>query len=292
MDKKNKIPDGKDFRWTPIREVNSPADISFYFSLLRGSKSREYTVKYGDVIKRDYDNNPNLNVLNCNNGVVTGSNIFADVLVNRIAEKDALRVANESDLEQIYFHHAMNLKPIYAMTGLMLVSEDRPNRRLAQKLSHELRKRFHMKLEELPGPVFIPASHLKTIKYDSQYGLAFKFSEEATQPEPITSLKRKSLLKRMSDLLLGKNTSFMSRSINGTNGFPSEMHVDDGDRDLYLPRSGLTAVRFDDGLIFADVEDLAESDENGRIIIVKDLNQKRKIAKEPYICDSHSGYSG
>ncbi len=288
----NKMPNGKDLRWAPVRDLDSPAEIVSEFSLLKGAKGREYLGRYSESVNRVYGNNPNLDVLNYNGqGVVTGANIFSDVHLDKeVILPDNLRVANQLDLERIYFQSAIDFRPVYSITGLMLTSEERPNKRLAQILSNDLRKRFNMKLEELSGSVYIPVSDLDMFRHDNEYGLGFKFAEEAKKPE-VVPFKFASVFRRFLNLFSECNGSFYSASMNRKNGFPSEINVEDGDRYLSLPRSGLTAVRFDDGIIFSDVEDLAESDADGRIILIKDPNQRRK-AKKFHVCTAHDGYSG
>ena len=226
---------------------------------------KEFVNEFNGRTLSDYDNAGALRVLSYTNGIVKGSNPFAVVLANQIAEQAGLRVAKQSDLEKAMNLGAMNFAGTYEDTGLVVRSEEDKDRKentyLAQNLTNQIRARLGKKSKL---PVMLPLVGLRLVKdTNSQYGLAFELKENA---EIIYAP------------ILSKEGSFSSEDINAETGLPNKLTG--GNRNLYTRSSGLSGLVLGRGFgLYSRYEVLASSYENGRVVFVSGEASAQKISK-------------
>ncbi len=236
------------FNGKPLIEI--PAFIPT-IGFLEGDFGKEILGEYQERVTKDYGKASALNVLSYGDGVVKGSNPFAVVLMNRIANQSGLRVANQADLELAIKANALALRGQYEDTGLVLRSEDEPNLYLAGKLMQQIRARN----PNAKMPAMIQLSDLELVTDSSSpHQLAFKIKDDAEISYDLS--------------VLNKDGSFSSEDIDKKTGLPTKTGSN-GNRNLYTRNSGLSRLVLGRDLGLDSRSDgLAYSVGDGRVVLV------------------------
>mgnify|MGYP001563577549 CR=1 FL=1 len=236
------------FNGKPLIEI--PAFIPT-IGFLEGDFGKEILGEYQERVTKDYGKASALNVLSYGDGVVKGSNPFAVVLMNRIANQSGLRVANQADLELAIKANALALRGQYEDTGLVLRSEDEPNLYLAGKLMQQIRTRN----PNAKMPAMIQLSDLELVTDSSSpHQLAFKIKDDAEISYDLS--------------VLNKDGSFSSEDIDKKTGLPTKTGSN-GNRNLYTRNSGLSRLVLGRDLGLDSRSDgLAYSVGDGRVVLV------------------------
>ena len=250
------------FKGNPLIEI--PASIP-QAGFLKGDFGKAFLEEYQGRVKADYNGNSNLNVLSYrgglgleplsinvltySDGVVEGSNPFAVVLANQILRQEGLRTATQSDLEKA-LRIGWDLRGTYKDTALVLRSGDEPNKYLASNLMKQVKARNPLQTM----PVMIPLNGLELrTDQSSHYGLAFDLTD---------------LSEIIYALILDEPEKFNSEDINEETGLPRR--TGKGNRTLCPTDSGLSRLDLDHNLdLNSDHRGLADSDEDGRVVVVK-----------------------
>jgi len=228
---------------------------------LEGEFGEAFLEEYKGRVNADYNGNSVLNVLTYSDNVVKGSNPFAVVLVNSILRQEGLRTATQADLERVIKTNVLNLIKSCEDTGLVLRSEDEPNKYLAKNLAKQ-RKSKWKKVGKIP--IVIPLNRLELVNdSNSPHGVAFKLIDES---EIIYS-----------PILNGKNNG-KPFSETGEYGFPEQLG--EGDRTLYTRNSGLSRLDLGGDLLYSDGGNLHSSNETGRVVVVSGEGTPQKMKKK------------
>jgi len=235
---------------------------------LGGDFGKAVLKEYKGRIENDYtDNRPldilpssALDVLHYEDGIITGSNPFAVVLVNQILKEDKLRTANQSDLEKILKTNLLNLDKTYTDSALILRSSGAPNSYMAKILINQVRKRN----PKFKFPIMIPLYGLGLVKDTNspRYGLSFSLKDNA---EIIYS-----------PILSKADKGFSEDDIDEETGLPlklsGRLSEDEGEgRILHNGRGGLCSLRFGKFLsLYSGTFMFDHYSHEGRIVIVKD----------------------
>ena len=230
---------------------------------LRGEFGKEVLAEYDGRVKSDYGNADALNVLRYSNGVVTGSNSFATILVNQIVRANGLRTATPADLEKA-LSVGINLSEGYSDSALVLRSKDNPNAYLAKSIADQVALK-----QKIKYPVMIPLNGFDLVRSEnSSYPLDIKLREDA---------------QIIYAPILGKDTgNFNSEDIDLETGIPRKLG--NGNRTLYTRNSGLCRL-FLDGIsaLSSNNDDLAYSNEHGRVRLTSTEGAKSAKKFEQYI---------
>ena len=219
---------------------------------LRGDFGKAFLEEYQERVRDDYNNNSVLNVLNYEDGIVKGSNPYAVVLANQILKQEGLRTATQADLEMILKINALDLRGVYVDTGLVLRSENEPNKSLAKYLVNQEKKKGYEHTKN-PLVIWLNQLNLENNK-NSPKGLRFKLSENCETFYSPT---------------LKKNGEFSLDDIDEKTGLPKK--ISSGNRYLYTRDSGLSRLCLDRGSSLFSIEgNLLHSNANGRMVVVKE----------------------
>ncbi len=228
-------------------------------NFLTESFAKEFLKEYNERVQFDYGNNPVLNVLNYDEGVVKGSNPYAVSLANQILRQENLRTATHVDLEKILKINVLELQGVSEDTGLILRRGNFPNE-LAQDLTKQLEERGY-KLTKKPLVIWLNQLELETDE-NCPDGLKFELLENC---EPFYSP------------ILNKNGRFSSEDVNEKTGFP--MRLRGGERYLYGKGSGLSKLNLMRDLWVSSIDhDLKYSNSRGRIVVIDDKATTNKIS--------------
>lgn len=268
------------------------------YSFLEGPFGKKILKKYNSKVKQDYGDNKNLKVLNFNKGVVKGSNVYSTILIDKILSEKGLRTATPVDIQRIIFKYGKNtLSKIYLDLGLILRTEDFTGTPLylPRQLGKQAKDRDYYFLPE--HPLVFKSSDLELIVDNhAKDGLGFKLKDSAT-PFNVSGLasdldrvvdnhlefglgfKLKEYETPPNTEVLGcENNNIYFKNIGEPKvPFPDEFYIPYQERlrsyefKCYLRTIGLS--RF-----FLKINDLpnswdsnlADSDDSGRIIVVKD----------------------
>ena len=218
---------------------------------LEGDFGKAVLQEYNVKAEKDYGNASALKVLNYNNNIVEGSNPFAVVLINQIIEQEGLRTATQADLENVLKVNALPLRRQYEDTGLVLRSEDNPNKYLAMNLMQQIKTRN----PNAKMPAMITLSGLELVAdASSPYKLGFRINDST---EIFYDLS-----------VLNKDGDFSSEDIDKKTGLPVKFG-DKGNRHLYTRNSSLSRLCLGWNL-FASSDNvvLEYSDGDGRIVVI------------------------
>ncbi len=244
------------FKGKPLIEI---PEIIPQIGFLEGDFGKAFLKEYQGRVKSDYNDNSSLDVLR-QEGVVKGSNPFVIVLTNQILRKEGLRTATQADLEKALKLDVLPLRGIYEDTGLILRSEDEPNKYLAKNLAEQVKTTVGK------TPIVIPLNGLELVNdSNSPHGLIFKLTDES---ELIYV-----------PILDGKNNG-KSFSETGKYGLPEKLGK--GNRTLYTRDSGLSRLYLDDDLdLGSDYwRGLDGSYAYGRVVVVSGKGTSQKIKQE------------
>jgi hypothetical protein len=220
---------------------------------LEGSFGQDILKEYSDIVEKDYNGIPALNVLFYEDGVVKGTNSFAVVLINQIVAKKGLRTANLLDLRRIIKTKELDLKDHYEEFGLALRTDDEPNEYLAKDLTSKIKA----KNPDAKMPAMILSSELELIlDSNSPYKLGFKLKDSARIFYNLP--------------VLNAEWYYSSDDINDETGLPDFIG---GNGDHYLEtghlESGLTRIYIDQtGSINTRGDSLSHYNKDGRIVII------------------------
>ena len=240
------------FKGKPLIEI--PSFIP-QIGFIEGDFGKAFLEEYAGRAKTDYGNVTALNVLNCRDSVVKGSNPFAIVLANQILRQEGLRTATQADLEEALRLGIMPLTGTYEDTALVLRTEDdrdySKNTPLARDLAKKLKARKIKFNNKTPLVIPLTGLELQTTQ-DNSYGLTFNLREEAeVYQAPI----------------LREGGQFKSEDINIKTGLPKKLG--DGNRTLYTRDSGLSRLGLNVVLnVYSSYRDLDGSSDNGRVVVV------------------------
>ncbi len=229
---------------------------------LESNFGKAFMKEYSGRAKSDYGNVQALRVLSYNNGVVTGSNPFAVVLSNRVAEQEGLKVATQADLETALKVKTLPLSGHYEDTGLVLRNEGEPNSYLAGNLMDQI-KDIDPKAKM---PAMIPLSQLElSVDANSPHGLTFKLKEDA---EIFYDLS-----------VLNKEGNFSNEDIDKKMGLPKKLG--NGNRTLYTRDSGLSRLFLFRNLdVYSWDGSLSYSSGDGRVVLVSAEGTAKNFLKE------------
>lgn len=242
--KKTRLPA---FKGKPLIEI---LEIVLQAGFLEGDFGKTFLKEYNGRVKADYKNANVLNILSYSDNVVKNSNPFAVVLANQILKHEGLRIATQADLERVLKTNAFNLKGTYEDTGLVLRTEDDPNKYLAKNLTEQVKSRGK-KAGKIP--IVISLNGLKLVNdSNSPHGLAFKLTDES---ELIYA-----------PILDGKNNGKLFLE-TGKYGLPEKLGT--GNRTLYTRDSGLSGLFLGRGLVlYSNYASLENSYVDGRVVVV------------------------
>lgn len=226
-------------------------------SYLQGDEATSFVNEYNARVGADYNDNANLKVLSARDGLVRGSNSFANALVNDVMLQQGVQLATQADLERAMAVGAMNFRGTYEDTGLVLRTagdSHAPNDYLAKNLAEQIRAR-DAKMGKLNKPVVINLRDVTLVNdADSKYGLAFKLREGA-MPYEAPVLKREG--------------RFETADINAKTGLPKETRSS-GSRTLWTRDNGLSRLYLVNVLdVYSNDENLAFSNGDGRVVLVR-----------------------
>jgi len=241
------------------------------YNFLKGDFGKEFLKEYNERVKIDYGNNPNLHVLKQEGDIVKGSNIFAVVLANKILIPELLRTAVQADLEKILHNGALGYDcNTYCDSGLILRDvKHGPNRYLANKLYEQLKLRN----SGINLPILINPYDLNLVKdSDSDYGISFKLAGGAN-PLYVPALHRHRedfdedyfYSPAKPDI----EVNFNDENIDPKTGLPLPDQTGKGYRTLSATIFGLSRLSSRGRNIYSNIGDLAKSDLEGRIVVVK-----------------------
>lgn len=233
---------------------------------LEGEFGKAFLEEYQGRVNADYNGNSVLNALSYSNNVVKGSNPFAVVLTNQIIREEGLRTATQADLERVLKINAfglnvLDLRGFYEDTGLVLRSEDEPNRYLAKNLAEQVKSR---KKKVGKTPIVIPLNRLELVNdLNSPHGLAFDLTDES---EIIYAP------------VLGGKDNMKSFSETDKYGLPEKLW--EGNRTLYTRDSGLSRLNLYDGSdLYSGSRGLGSYDD-GRVVVVSGEGTSPKKSKK------------
>lgn len=239
-----------EFKGRPLIEI--PKNIPSY-NFLEGDFGREVLREYNAKVKQDYNDNPNLRVLNFNEGIVKGSNSYSIFPIFEILSKYGLRNVSPGDVQKVINKDEDFLKGVYVDLGLVLRTVDAPNDYLAKQLGKQA-KDMGYKFSN-SNPLVFKSSDLELIAdEDSSSGLSFNIMGSAT---PFNAKE-----------LCNKNDYKNFKTVN-ENGVP--VFDKEGNRVSYTRNDGLSGfdlVRGSDLNSWYDC--LADSNSGGRVVVFND----------------------
>lgn len=236
------------FEGKPLIEI---PDVIPVANFLEGEFGQAFLNEYNGRVNTDYNGAGALKVLSYNNGIVRGSNPFVVVVANKILAQEGIRTATPADLERVLNSKALSLQGTYEDSALVLRSTGDPNSYLAKNLAEQAKARG----AKLNSPLVIPLNGLDVV-YDAEspHKLAFKFTDGTQVIEaPI----------------LTKDGYFNSQDIDSNTGLPRKISGE-GNRKLWTRNSGLSRLYLNGDLgLVSYYDDLANSDEDGRVVVVR-----------------------
>jgi len=221
------------------------------YGFLKGKFGQEVLKKYNSLIKSEYNNNPNLDVLNFGNEVIEGSNIPSVVLMNKILSKYNLRTANPVDVQNIIENNENFLNETYVDFGLVLRSEEGTNEYFAKELAKQAKERKYEFSNS--NPLVFKASDLELIvDNNSPLGLGFNIKDSAT---PFNA----------SEL----SYDYEEKRFNKTNEKGMPIFDEEGKRILFTNEDGLSRLYLTWSLNLGSKYDkIAGSYDMGRIVVM------------------------
>lgn len=223
------------------------------YNFLIGDFGKEMNDEYNSVVKSDYKDNSNLKVLNFKDNIVKGSNSYSIFLMNKMLSKYELRTVNSSDAQKIINSDENFLKGVYTDLGVVLRTEDNPNGYLARQLGKQANERRY-KFSNSNPLVFKPSDLELIVDNNSPSGLGFKIQDSAS---PFNASE-----------LSNKNSDKKFKKTND-NGVP--IFDKNGNRTNYTENEGLRRFFLDgDSGLISGVDNLADSDGDGRVVILND----------------------
>ena len=220
------------------------------YSFLEGNFGKQILEEYNQLVQEEYKNASALQNLSFADDVVKGSNPFAFALLNKVLQNHGKWIARPTDLERALEEKSINLKGTYGDSGLSLRSEKNPNEYLAKNLMSQLKEKDHNLGEDT---IMIPLAGLG-LKYDSNspHNLAFQLTDS-------------------SEIIYAPqlNKSNHQKKFNSADEQGLPIFEDEGSRTLYSNQDeGLCRLYRNGGLdLFARVEDLANSNSSGRVVV-------------------------
>ena len=234
---------------TPQNTGSFNADNASY-SFLEGSFGRQVLEEYNQLVQSEYQNASALQKLSFADDVVKGSNPFTFVLLNRVLQNHGKWIARPIDLEKALEKDAINLRGTYGDSGLVLRSENDPNEYLAKNLASQVKEKGY----NVDGDsVMIPLTGLGLV-YDSSSpnDLVFQLTDS-------------------SEIVYAPqlNKTNHSKKFNRADEKGLPVFEDSGSRTLYSNEDGGLCALYRDWDLDLDAwnENLASSDENGRVIV-------------------------
>jgi len=235
-------------------EIKLPVYEGSSFSFLEGPFGETFYKIFKGRVRLDFNNNPALNVLKYDKGVVTGSNDYAVVLAYEILREEGLKTVNQAEIEKALKNGSLPLKGMNVDTSVVLRTHLNPNHFIADDLMNQVKKR-----SEIEIPIMIPLREL-ILKTNGNFpdGLGFTLREDAK------------LI--YAPILNDEGGHFTSKDIDEKIGLPKE--TCGGDRYLYTTvRGGLSRLcLLENSNISSGKTDLNHSHHNGRIVIFNDKN--------------------
>jgi hypothetical protein len=241
----------------PSHSINPWSNVgNIYFSFLEGAFGEQILNEYLSRMKDKYHSASALNVLSFADNVVKGGNPQSFILLNKILREQGKWVARPRDLEKCLKEQALDLKGTYGDSGLVLRSEGDPNSYLATDLASQVKQRGKAQY-----PLMMPLAGLD-LRYDqnSSHNLSFQLTDSA-------------------ELIYAPQFNHENDSSKfneaDTNGLP--VFDKNGSRALYTGEGGLRRLFRNGNLnLYARNEDLASSNEDGRVIVCAEGTASKK----------------
>ena len=180
-------------------------------------------------------------------------------------------IATQAQLEKVLATNALPLRNQYEDTGLVLRSADGANEYLARNLIDQIKARGI----KFGSPIMIPLADTQVVNdQNSKYGLAFKLNDG-------TRLVDASILE--------SDGRFTAQDIDANTGLPTKLGREG--RLSYTRDSGLSRLFLSGDLnLFSSYEYLALSDDNGRVVVVRDGVAGADLAK--YTAEINAEFEG
>src|SRR3989344_4736193 len=223
---------------------------------LEGEFGKDFLQAYNMSVEQGYDNNKNLKgVLQLENNVVNGSNLYASIVAADILRESGLQLARPVDMEAARKLHESNpalgidTRGSYVDYGLVFRSAGNPNSYHAKQIEPQIKKALHVK--EITDPVAILPGDLSLVN-------------DANSPDSLGLTLRKGA-KPLVVPALKNNANFNETDKNGM-PLPDK----NGSRTSYTMESGLSRLLLAG---YLDLDStwyyLAYSDSGGRVVAVK-----------------------
>src|SRR3989344_1216461 len=223
---------------------------------LEGEFGKDFLQAYNMSVEQGYDNNKNLKgVLQLENNVVNGSNLYASIVAADILRESGLQLARPVDMEAARKLHESNpalgidTRGSYVDYGLVFRSAGNPNSYHAKQIEPQIKKVLDVK--RIKNHVVILSGDLNLTadaKAPEGLGLALR---KGAKPFVVPALK--------------KNIRFSNVDKNGM-----PLYDENGSRTSYTTESGLSRLSLDRYLgLYPRWYDLADSDSVGRVVAVK-----------------------
>ena len=223
---------------------------------LEGEFGKDFLQAYNMSVEQGYDNNKNLKgVLQLENNVVKGSNLYASIVAADILRESGLQLARPVDMEAARKLHESNpalgidTRGSYVDYGLVFRSAGNPNSYHAKQIEPQIKKALHVK--EITDPVAILPGDLSLVN-------------DANSPDSLGLTLRKGA-KPLVVPALKNNANFNETDKNGM-PLPDK----NGSRTSYTMESGLSRLGLDRSLgLDSGWSGLAGSGSGGRGVAVK-----------------------
>ena len=222
---------------------------------LEGEFGKDFLEIYDRAVKEGLNGNKNLMVLNFEDNVVKGSNLYASIVAADILRESGLQLARPVDMEAARKLHESNpalgidTRGSYVDYGLVFRSAGNPNSYHAKQIEPQIKKALHVK--EITDPVAILPGDLSLVN-------------DANSPDSLGLTLRKGA-KPLVVPALKNNANFNETDKNGM-PLPDK----NGSRTSYTMESGLSRLGLDRSLgLDSGWSGLAGSDSGGRVVAVK-----------------------
>lgn len=184
----NKLPR---FSGRPLIETPDVPMIGY----LEGDFGKAFLEAYNSVVKKRYEGNKILKVLEFNDNAVTGSSTYSSIIAADILRQSGLELARPVDIESARKLHESNsglgidTRGFYVDYGIVWRSAEEPNAYLAKTLEPQIKKAIGV--EEIENPIVILSGDLELLNdKKAPHGLGFALRKEA-KPFAAPVLKRR-----------------------------------------------------------------------------------------------------
>lgn len=255
---------GTAFSWKPLIAIPEVIPSATY---IQGTDAEAFLAEFNATAKEQYgDAAKSIAVLTYDpkSKTVRGSNPFAVAHADSLLKSQGIRVATMADLERVLTTNAFDLRETYEDTALVLRSNEDPNAYLANNLVEQLESRG---TRVAKTPIVVQLRGLNMVKdANSDYGLAFQLTDESQIAEAPYLVEKNN----------GKTFNKMDE-----NGVP--ILDKNGSRSLWTRIGGLSRLYLGGDLnVVSDCEDLASSNEDGRVALVRGQSAGANFVQAKY----------